>query len=191
MDISKEETLKIINELNSKRIDIKRTIEKAAEFEGERGISIFQKKNAPIFYNIFSSKKDYKFDFLSERFYKVMNAYYISNKGIFITLAKGYNKITVNNGSDDDYTIKTMNNEYGFSSDKSHLIAYDYGIKVTEDGVQKVQFGCMFTGIICGYGGAWGFSLIERDGDDFNYNSLNNPVNKAAIKMMFDEIVFE
>ena len=44
MDISKEETLKIINELNSKRIDIKRTIEKAAEFEGERGISIFQKK---------------------------------------------------------------------------------------------------------------------------------------------------
>lgn len=192
MDISKENTLEIINELNYKRIDIRKTIEKAAKFQGERGISIFQNKPAPIYYDIFSSKRDYKFDFLSERFYKVLNTYYISNNGIFITLAKGYNKITVGNRSDDDYTIKTMNNEYGFSSEKSHLIASDFGIKITEkDGEQKVEFGCMYAAVACGYGGVWVFSTINRKGNDFNYNSLNNPVNQLAIKMIFDEIVFE
>lgn len=192
MDISKENTLEIITEVNSKRIDVKKTIEKAAEFKGKRGISIFQNKPAPIYYDVFSSKKDYKFDFLSERFYKIMNRYYISNKGIFITLARGYDKITVGNESDDDYTIKTLNNEYGFSSEESHLIASDFGIKIIEkDGEQKVEFGCMFGAVACGYGGVWVFNLIDRWSNDFNYNSLNNPVNQIAIKMMFDEIVFE
>lgn len=191
MEISKEEILKIIEEINTNRIDIRKTIEKAAEFKGERGISIFKKNCTPIYYDVFASKKDYKFDFLSERFFKIMNRYYISNRGIFITLAKGYNKITVENGTD-DYTIKTMNNEYGFSSDKSHCIASEFGIKITEkDGEQKVTFGCMYGAVACGYGGVWVFNLIDKWGNDFNYSSLNNPVNQVAVKMLFDEIVFE
>ena len=63
MEISKENTLKIIEEINSKRIDIRKTIEKAAEFEGERAISIFKRNGSSEYYDIFSSKKDYKFDF--------------------------------------------------------------------------------------------------------------------------------
>ena len=191
MEISKENTLKIIEEVNSRKIDIEKTIRRAAEFQGERGLSVFKKKCTPIYYDIFSDKRKYTFDFLSERFFKVMNRYYISNEGIFITLAKGYNKITVDHGSE-DYNIKTLDREYGFSTDESHLIASDFGIKITEkDGEQKVEFGCMYAAIACGYGGVWAFNLINRDGKAFNYSSLNNPVNQVAIEMMFDEIVFE
>ena len=191
MDISKENTLKIIDEVNSRRIDIRKTIEKAAEFQGEKGVAIFTKYISPEDYNEFAAKKKYKFDFLSERFFKIMNRYYISNKGIFITLARGYDKYSPKKGSE-DYTIRTLNNEYGFSSDEHHHIASQFGIKITEiDGVQKVEFGCRFGAHACGYGGVWVFRVIDEWGNDFDYNSLNNPVNQVAINMMFDYIVFE
>ena len=51
MDISKECILKIIEELNSRRIDIKKTIERAAEFEGEKGISIIKNNGSTIYYD--------------------------------------------------------------------------------------------------------------------------------------------
>lgn len=191
MDISKESTLKIINEISSKRIDIRKTIEKAAEFQGEKGVAIFKNNSYPIDYDKFATKKKYKFDFLSERFFKIMNRYYISNKGIFITLARGYDKYTANHGPE-DYTIRTLNNEYGFSSEEIHYIASQFGIKITEiEGVQKVEFGCMYGAVACGYGGVWVFRLINDWGNNTNYNSLNNPVNQIAIKMMFNEIIFE
>ena len=133
MDVSKENTLKIIDEVNSKRVDIRKTIEKAAEFEGQRGLAIFKKNGFPMNYDKFAAKKNYKFDFLSERFFKIMNRHYISNKGIFITLARGYDKYTANHGPE-DYTIRTMNNEYGFSSEETHYIASQFGIKITEKG---------------------------------------------------------
>ena len=190
MQYSKESTLKIMDEITNRRIDIKKTIERAAEFEGERGVAIFTKKCAPVSYDNFPPKKNYKFDFLSERFFKIMHRYYISNKGIFITLAKGHNKIA--SDSPEDYAIETLNDEYSFSAEGSHSIAYRYGIKITEvDGIQKVEFGCMFGAIMCGYGGVWGFSIIDKWGNDSNYNSLNNPVNQVAINMMFDYIIFE
>ena len=191
MNISKENIMKAIEEVNSKRIDIRKTIEKAAEFEGEKGVAIFKNNSCPIDYDRFAAKKKYKFDFLSERFFKIMNRYYISNKGIFLTLARGYDKYTANHGPE-DYTIRTLSGEYGFSSDETHYIASQFGIKITEiEGVQKVEFGCMFGAHACGYGGVWVFQLIDEWGNDFNYNSLNNPVNQAAIRMMVDEIVFE
>ena len=191
MNISKENTMKAIEEINSKRIDIRKTIEKAAEFEGEKGVAIFKNNSCPIDYDEFAAKKKYKFDFLSERFFKIMNRYYISNKGIFLTLARGYDKYTANHGPE-DYTIRTLSGEYGFSSDETHYIASQFGIKITEiDGVQKVEFGCMFGAHACGYGAVWVFKLIDEWGNDFNYNSLNNLVNQAAIRMVFDEIVFE
>lgn len=190
MQYSKENTLKIMDEITNRRIDIKKTIERAAEFEGEKGVAILTEKFAPVTYDNFASKKNYKFDFLSERFFKVMNKYYISNKGIFITLAKGYNKIV--SDSPEDYTIKTLNDEYSFSVEGSHCIALRYGIKITEiGGIQKVEFGCMFGAVMCGYGGVWGFKIMDKWGNDFNYGSLNNPVNQIAIEMMFDEIIFE
>lgn len=190
MEFSKENTLKIIEEVNNRRIDIEKTIRRAAEFQGERGVSIFQNKPAPIYYNVFSEKKNYKFDFLSEKFFKIMNRYYISNKGIFITLAEGYNKIT--NPGPEDYAIKTMDDEYAFSCEESCQIASEYGIKITEiDGEQKVEFGCMFGAVMCGYGGVWACSLINREGNNFNLRSLNNPANQVAIQMIYDEIVFE
>lgn len=191
MNISKENTMKIIEEVNSRRIDIRKTIEKAAEFAGEKGLAIFTKYISPEDYDKFAAKKNYKFDFLSERFFKILNKYYISNKGIFITLARGYDKYSAKKGSE-DFTIKTLDDEYGFSSDETHYIASQYGIKITEvDGEQKVEFGCMFGAHACGYGAVWVFRLIDEWGNDFNYNSLNNPVNQIAIKMVFDEIVFE
>ena len=49
----------------------------------------------------------------------------------------------------------------------------------------------MFGAHACGYSGVWVFRLIDKWGNDFDYNSLNNPVNQIAINMMFDEIVFE
>lgn len=115
MQYSKESTLKIMDEITNRRIDIRKTIERAAEFEGERGVAIFTKKCAPVSYDIFPPKKNYKFDFLSERFFEVMNRYYISNKGIFITLAKGHNKIA--SDSPEDYAIETLNDEYSFSAE--------------------------------------------------------------------------
>lgn len=39
MNISKEYTMKAIEEVNSKKIDIRKTIEKAVEFEGEKGVA--------------------------------------------------------------------------------------------------------------------------------------------------------
>ena len=42
MDVSREDILKIIDEVDSRRIDIRKTIEKAAEFEGEKGVAIFK-----------------------------------------------------------------------------------------------------------------------------------------------------
>ena len=141
MNVSKESTLKIIEEVNSRRLDIRKTIEKAAEFQGEKGVAIFTKYITPEDYNKFTSKKKYKFDFLSERFFKIMNKYYISNKGIFITLARGYDKYSAKKGSE-DYIIRTLNDEFGFSSDGIHYVASQFGIKITEtDGGQKVEFG--------------------------------------------------
>ena len=191
MEISKENTLKIIEEVNSRRIDIEKTIKRAAEFQGEKGLAIFTKYITPENYDEFAAKKKYKFDFLSERFFKIMNRYYISNKGIFITLARGYDKYVANHGSEDN-TVRTLDREYGFSSDETHYVASQFGIKITEkDGEQKVEFGCMFGAHACGYGAVWVFRLIDEWGNDFEYNSLNNPVNQIAIAMMFDEIVFE
>ena len=190
MNVSKESTLKIIDEVTNRRIDIRKTIEQAAEFEGEKAVAIFTKYITPDSYEKFASKKNYKFDFLSERFFKIMNRYYISNKGVFITLARGYDKYIKN--TTEDYTIKTLTNQYAFSSDETYYIASQYGIKITEvDGEQKVEFGCMFGAHACGYGAVWVFRLIDEWGNDFNYNSLNNPVNQIAIQMVFDEIVFE
>ena len=44
--------------------------------------------------------------------------------------------------------------------------------------------GCSFLTTSC-------LSYRSVFSNDFNYNSLNNPVNQIAIKMLFDEIVFE
>ena len=191
MEISKEETLQIINEINSRRIDVEKTIRKAAEFEGEKGVAVFLKNGSPRDYDKFAAKKGYKFDFLSERFFKIMNRYYISNKGIFITLARGFD-VFHEKQEPKDYRISTLNNQYEFSSDEIYYTASQFGIKITEkDGNQEVEFGCMYGAHACCYGGVWVFRFIDGWGDNSNYNSLNNPVNQIAIKMMFNEIVFE
>ena len=182
-----EDMLKIIEEVNNKKIDVKKTIEKAAEFKGEKGVAIFQNKPAPIDYDVFAQKRNYKFDFLSDRFYSIMDKYYISNKGIFIVLAKSVDIL------EDISSIETLSNKIDFSFDEYYSVANYWGIKLTKVGEEyNIEFGCTFGAIACGYGGVWVYNTIS---DKFrrveNNNSLENKVNQIAIKMVADEIVFE
>lgn len=190
MEVTKESTLKLIEELNSKEIDLGKTLEKAYEFKGENSFAIFTKYIRPEYYSDFSQKKKYKFDFLSEKFYKIMKRYYLSNKGVFIVLAKGFDYYS---DVDKGYCIETLTDKIEFSCDKIYYTASTYGIKVREiDEKLNVEFGCMFGASGCGGFGAIIFKLInEINGRDADYGSLNNYVNQIAIKMMYDEIVFK
>lgn len=189
MKVTKESTLKLIEEINSKEIDLEKTLKRAYEFKGEDSFSIFTKYTRPEYYSDFSQKKKYKFDFMSERFYKIMKRYYISNKGIFIILANGFDYY-----SDDDkgYIIETLNDKIEFKSDEIYYTASTYGIKITEvEGKLKVEFGCMFGAAGCGFATIVFRLIDEVNGREADYNSLNNYVNQVAIKMMYDEIVFK
>ena len=117
-----EDMLKLIEEVNNKKIDVKKTIEKAAEFKGESGIAIFQNKPAPIDYDVFAQKRKYKFDFLSDRFYSILDKYYISNQGIFIVLAKHSGIL------EDSSSIETLSNKIDFSFDEYYLLLVIGGV---------------------------------------------------------------
>lgn len=189
MEVTKESTLKIIEEINSKEIDLEKTIKKANEFYGEKSLGIFTKYTTPEYYAKFAQKKKYKFDFLSERFFKIINRYYIPKNGIFIVLAKGFDYY---NEDEKGYLIETLKDKYEFTSDEIYYTASTFGIKIKEiDGKLKIEFGCMYGVAGCG-GGVIVFRLInDVDGRVANYDSLNNYVNQIAIKMVYNQIIFK
>ena len=61
-------------------------------------------------YNEFAEKRDYKFNFLSDRFFEILYRHYIPNNGIFIALAKG-KTVFHDKDTPSDYIIKTASAE--------------------------------------------------------------------------------
>lgn len=188
MDFTKENTLKLMEEINDHRIDIRNTIENADELDGIDSIYIFDKNNKMYSYKEFAEKRDYKFNFLSDSFFEILYRHYIPNNGIFIALAKGktvyHNKDTPN-----DYIIKTATAEEKITTNESYNVAWHYGIKISND--FDVEFACVFGAHACGYGAVRVFKIIGEDNWNHHQWSINNIVNYMAIPMVYDEIVFD
>ena len=68
MEFTKENTLKLMEEINDHMIDIRNTIENADELNGEDSIYIFDDKNRMHSYREFAEKRKYKFNFLPTGF---------------------------------------------------------------------------------------------------------------------------
>lgn len=188
MEFTKENTLKLMEEIKDHMIDIRNTIENAAELNGEDSLYIFDNKNRMHSYKEFREKRNYKFDFLSDRFFEVLNRHYIPNNGIFIALAKGK---TVYHDKDtpSDYIIKTATAEERITSDESYNVAWHYGIKISNGG--DVEFACVFGAHACGYGAVRVFKTIGEDTWNHHQWSINNIVNYVAVPMVYDEIAFD
>ena len=188
MAFTKENTLKLMEEINDHRIDIRNTIENADELDGIDSIYIFDKNNRMYSYKEFAEKRDYKFNFLSDRFFEILYRHYIPNNGIFIALAKGK---TVYHDKDtpSDYIIKTATAEEKVTTHESYNVAWHYGIKISND--IDVEFACVFGAHACGYGGVRVFKTIGEDTWNHHQWSINNIVNYMAVPMVYDEIVFD
>ena len=72
MEFTKENTLNLIEEVKDHRIDIRNTIENADELCGEDCLYIFDKNNRMHSYKEFAEKRNYKFNFLSDRFFEIL-----------------------------------------------------------------------------------------------------------------------
>ena len=188
MEFTKENTLKIMEEVKDYMIDIRNTIENAHELNGEDCLYIFDNKNRMYQYKEFAEKRDYKFNFLSDRFFEILYRHYIPNNGIFIALAKGK---TVYHDKDtpSDYIIKTATAEEKVTTHESYNVAWHYGIKISND--IDVEFACVFGAHACGYGGVRVFKTIGEDTWNHHQWSINNIVNYMAVPMVYDEIVFD
>ena len=131
MEFTKENTLNLIEEVKDHRIDIRNTIENADELCGEDCLYIFDKNNRMHSYKEFAEKRNYKFNFLSDRFFEILYTHYISNNGIFIALAKG--KIVYHDKeTPSDYIIKTATAEEKVTTNESYNVAWHYGIKISK-----------------------------------------------------------
>lgn len=188
MEFTKENTLNLIEEIEDHRIDIRNTIENAEELLGEDSVYIFDKNDRMYSYKEFAEKKDYKFNFLSDRFFEILYNYYIPNKGIFIALAKG-KTIYHDKETPSDYIIKTATAKERITSNESYGVAWHYGIKIS-NGVD-VEFACVFGAHACGYGGVRVFKTIGEDTWTHHPWSINNIVNYLAVPMVYDEIAFD
>ena len=74
MDFTKENTLKLMKEVNCHMIDIRNTIENAYEVNGEDSVYVFDKDGEMYSYKEFAEKRDYKFNFLSDQFFEVLSS---------------------------------------------------------------------------------------------------------------------
>ena len=177
-----------MSEINDYMIDIRNTIENADELNGENSVYIFDNKNRMHSYREFADKRNYKFDFLSDRFFEILYRHYISNNGIFIALANGK---TVFHDKDTpcDYIIKTATAEEKITSNEAYDVAWHYGIKISD--LVRVEFACVFGAHACGYGGVRVFKTIGEDTWPHHPWSINNIVNYMAVPMVFDEIAFD
>lgn len=188
MDFTKENTLDLMKEIKDHRIDIRNTIENANELNGIDSIYIFDKNNRMYSYEEFAEKRNYKFKFLSDRFFEILYNHYIPNNGIFIALANGktvyYDKETPS-----DYILKTATAEERIICNESYNVAWHYGIKISND--IDVEFACVFGAHACGYGGVRVFKTIGEDTWPHHPWSINNIVNYVAVPMVYDEIVFD
>ena len=188
MEFTKENTLKIMEEVKGYMIDIRNTIENAHELNGEDCLYIFDNKNRMHSYREFAEKRNYKFNSLSDSFFEILYGPYIPNNGIFIALAKGK---TVYHDKDtpSDYIIKTATAEERITSNESYGVAWQYGIKISN--LVDVEFACVFGAHACGYGGVRVFKTIGEDTWPHHPWSINNIVNYVAVPMVYDEIAFD
>ena len=62
MNYNKENMLNLMEDVENHSIDIRKTIEKAAELYGEGSVFIFDNQNRMYSYNEFAQKRNYKFD---------------------------------------------------------------------------------------------------------------------------------
>ena len=187
MEFTKENTLKIMEEVKDYMIDIRNTIENAAELNGEDSIYIFDNKNRMNSYREFAVKREIS-DFLSDWFFEDLYYKYISNNGIFIALANG-KTIFHDKETPSDYIIKTATAEERITSNESYGVAWQYGIKISN--LVDVEFACVFGAHACGYGGVRVFKTIGEDTWPHHPWSINNIVNYMAVPMVFDEIAFD
>ncbi len=188
MEFTKENTLKLMEEINDHMIDIRNTIENADELNGEDSIYIFDDKNRMHSYREFAEKRKYKFNFLSDRFFEILYNHYIPNNGIFIALANG-KTIFHDKDTPSDYIIKTATADERITSDEAYGVAWHYGIKISNGG--DVEFACVFGAHACGYGGVRVFKTIGEDTWPHHPWSINNIVNYMAVPMVYDEIAFD
>ena len=188
MEFTKENTLKLMEEINHQMVDIRNTIENAEELNGEDCLYIFDNKNRMHSYKEFSEKRKYKSYFLSNTFFEDLYYKYIPNNGIFIALANG-KTIFHDKNTPSGYIIKTATVEERITSDEAYGVAWHYGIKISNH--VDVEFACVFGAHACGYGGVRVFKTIGEDTWPHHPWSINNIVNYMAVPMVYDEIVFD
>ena len=189
MDFTKENTLKLMKEINGYMIDIRNTIENAYELNGEDSVYVFDKDGEMYSYKEFAEKREYKFNFLSGPFFEVLySPEYFDIDGIFIALAKG-KMIYHDKNTPSDYIIKTATAEEKITSNESYCVAWHYGIKISHN--LEVEFACVFGAHACGYGAVRVFKTIGEDTWSHHQWSINNIVNYMAVPMVYDEIAFE
>ena len=188
MEFNKENTLKIMEEINHQIVDIRNTIENADELNGEDSIYIFDNKNRMYSYKEFAEKRKHKSDFLSDSFFNDLYYRYISKSGIFIALANG-KTIIHDKDTPSDYIIKTATAEERITINESYGVAWHYGIKISN--LVDVEFACVFGAHACGYGGVRVFKTIGEDTWPHHPWSINNIVNYMVVPMVYDEIAFD
>ena len=175
-----------MEEIKYQMVDIRNTIENAAELNGEDSIYIFDNKNRMHSYKEFAEKSEIS-DFLSGWFFEDLYYKYISNNGIFIALANG-KTIFHDKNTPSDYIIKTAAAEEKITSNESYCVAWHYGIKISNN--FNVEFACVFGAHACGYGAVRVFKTIGEDTWKHHQWSINNIVNYMAVPMVYDEIVW-
>ena len=188
MEFTKENTLKLMEEINGYMIDIRNTIENAYELNAEDSVYVFDKDGEMYSYKEFAEKREYKFNFLSDPFFEVLSSPDIFDfDGIFIALAKG-KMIYHDKNTPSDYIIKTASAEEKISSNEAYCVAWHYGIKISNN--LNVEFACVFGAHACGYGAVRVFKTIGEDTWSHHQWSINNIVNYMAVPMVYDEIVW-
>ena len=188
MDYNKVNMLKLMDDVKDQKVDIRKTIEKAAELYGENSVFIFDNKNRMHSYKEFAQKRKYKFDFLSDRFFDILNKYYVSNNGIFISLVNGHD-LFFNGEHPSEFVLRDLPDDEKIQSDFSFSVAEHYGIKISQN--DKVEFACVFYAHACGYGAVRVFHLIDQGPWSHHASDINNPVNYLSVPTVYDEIVFD
>lgn len=185
---NKANMLNLMEDVKCHTIDIRKTIGKAAKLQGEKSLFIFDNRNRMHSYSEFARKKEYKFDFLSDRFFDILNKYYVSNNGIFISLVNGHN-LSKDGVHPRDLVLKNLPGDEKIHSDWNFTVAEHYGIKISQN--DNVEFACVFYAHACGYGAVRVFRTIGQGHWSHHADSIDNPVNFLAVPTVYNEIVFD
>lgn len=188
MNYNKENMLNLMEDVENHSIDIRKTIEKAAELYGEGSVFIFDNQNRMYSYNEFAEKRNYKFDFLSDRFFDILNKHYVSNNGIFIYLVNGHD-LFKNGEHPSEFVLKNLPEDEKIHSDWNFSVAEHYGIKISQN--DNVEFACVFYGHACGYGAVRVFRTIDEGPWSHHAGDINNPVNYLSVPTVYNKIVFK